>query len=138
LGRNIAEAVLASGDRLVATARDPSRLEDLVENYGDQVRTAGLEVADEDAAYAAVQVTVESFGRLDVVVNNAAYGDIAPFEQVSSARFKALDRHELLWRRQHDACSAADHAEAEERLHPSDIVCGRALGAFRQRCVPCR
>jgi len=47
LGRSIAEAVLASGDRLVATARDPGRLKDLVEKYGDQVRTAPLEVADE-------------------------------------------------------------------------------------------
>jgi NAD(P)-dependent dehydrogenase (short-subunit alcohol dehydrogenase family) len=90
LGRNIAEAVLASGDRLVATARDPRRLEDLVEKYGNQVRTAPLDVADEDAAYAAVQVAVGAFGRLDVVVNNAGYGDIAPFEQVSSERFKAL------------------------------------------------
>src|SRR6266550_1550853 len=76
LGRNIAEAVLASGDRLVATARDPSRLEDLVEKYGDQVRAAPLAVAE--------------FGRLDVVVNNAGYGDVAPFEQLSSERLKAV------------------------------------------------
>jgi len=82
--------VLASGDRLVATARDPRRLEDLVEKYGDQVRTARLDVADEDTAYAAVQVAVVAFGRLDAVVNNAGYGDIAPFEQVSPERFKAL------------------------------------------------
>jgi NAD(P)-dependent dehydrogenase (short-subunit alcohol dehydrogenase family) len=90
LGRNIAEAVLASGDRLVATARDPRRLEDLVKKYGDQVRTAALDVVDESAAQAAVQMAVAAFGRLDVVVNNAGYGDIAPFEQLSSERFKAV------------------------------------------------
>jgi len=55
LGRDIAQAVLASGDRLVATARDPRRLEDLVQKYGDQVRTAPLDVADEKAAFAAVR-----------------------------------------------------------------------------------
>src|SRR6202050_4773006 len=90
LGRSIALAVLASGDRLVATARDPRRLDDLVKKYGDQIRTAPLDVADEQAAYDAVQVAVNAFGRLDVVVNNAGYGDIAPFEQLSSERFKAL------------------------------------------------
>src|SRR5271167_3193836 len=90
LGRSIAEAVLASSDCLVATARDPRRLEDLVQKYGDQIRTAPLDVADEQAAYAAAQVAMDAFGRLDVVVNNAGYGDIAPFEQVSSERFKAL------------------------------------------------
>ena len=90
LGRNIVEAVLASGDRLVATARDTQRLEDLVNKYGDQVRTASLDVTDEKGALAAVQVAVKAFGRLDVVVNNAGFGDIAPFEQLSPERFKAV------------------------------------------------
>ena len=90
LGRDIAEAVLASGDRLLATARDPGRLKDLVERYGKQVSTAPLDVTDEAAAKAAVAKAVEVFGRLDVVVNNAGYGDVAPFEQLSSERFRAV------------------------------------------------
>jgi NAD(P)-dependent dehydrogenase (short-subunit alcohol dehydrogenase family) len=90
LGRDIAEAVLASGARLAATARDPHRLDDLVKKYGGQIRTAPLDVADEEAAKAAVQGAVDAFGRLDVVVNNAGYGDIAPFEQLSPERFKGL------------------------------------------------
>ncbi len=90
LGRNIAEAILASGARLLATARDPSRLDDLVKKYGDQINTATLDVADEEAAKASVRAAIDAFGRLDVVVNNAGYGDIAPFEQLSPERFKAL------------------------------------------------
>src|ERR1700739_2132861 len=90
LGRNIADAVLASGDRLVATARDPRRLEDLAAKYGDRVRTGPLDGADEGAANAAVQAAVVAFGRLDVVVNNAGYGDVAPFEQLTSERFRAV------------------------------------------------
>src|ERR1700726_352334 len=90
LGRNIAEAVLESGDRLVATARDPRRLDDLVNKFGERVRAVSLDVADESAAQAAVQVALDAFGRLDVVVNNAGFGDIAPFEQLSAERFKAV------------------------------------------------
>ena len=90
LGRSIAEAVLASGDSLVATARDPRRLSDLVKKYGERVRTAALDVADPEAARAAVATAIDAFGRLDVLVNNAGYGDVAPFEQLSAERFKAV------------------------------------------------
>ncbi|MGY2225555.1 oxidoreductase [Pseudomonas gingeri] len=89
LGRNIAEAVLAAGERLVATARDPQRLDDLVARYGDQVRLVALDVTDAAAAQAAVQVAVDTFGRLDVLVNNAGYGHLAPFEQTEAEAFRA-------------------------------------------------
>jgi NAD(P)-dependent dehydrogenase (short-subunit alcohol dehydrogenase family) len=91
LGRHIAEAVLASGDRLLATARDPRQLADLVEEYeDDRFRTAPLDVTDAVAAHAAVQAAIDAFGRLDVLVNNAGYGEIAPFEQVSAENFRKL------------------------------------------------
>ncbi len=50
LGRNIAEAVVECRDRLIATARDPSRLDDLVKTFGDQIRVVPLDVADADSA----------------------------------------------------------------------------------------
>jgi NAD(P)-dependent dehydrogenase (short-subunit alcohol dehydrogenase family) len=89
LGRSIAEAVLTSGDQLVATARDPSRLVDLRKRYGDQLRTAALDVTDAAAARAAVQAAIDGFGRLDVLVNNAGFGHVAPFEQAPEEDFRA-------------------------------------------------
>jgi len=89
LGRSIAEAVLAAGDNLVATARDPVRLADLQKRYGDQVRTAVLDVTDATAAEAAVRVAVDGFGRLDVLVNNAGFGHVAPFEQTPEDEFRS-------------------------------------------------
>jgi NAD(P)-dependent dehydrogenase (short-subunit alcohol dehydrogenase family) len=89
LGRSIAEAVLASGNQLVATARDLSRLADLMKRYDGQIRTAVLDVTDANAAGAAVQAAVDGFGRLDVLVNNAGFGHVAPFEQTSEDDFRA-------------------------------------------------
>jgi NAD(P)-dependent dehydrogenase (short-subunit alcohol dehydrogenase family) len=59
-------------------------------NRADALGRIYLDVADESAAQAAVQVALDAFGRLDVVINNAAFGDIAPFEQLSAERFKAV------------------------------------------------
>jgi NAD(P)-dependent dehydrogenase (short-subunit alcohol dehydrogenase family) len=89
LGRSVAEAVLAAGHQLVATARNPRQLDDLVEQYGDQVRAVALDVADADAAQAAVQTAVDAFGRLDVVVNNAGYADLASVEDITLDAFRA-------------------------------------------------
>ena len=90
LGRAIAEAVLAAGHQLVGTARDPKRLDDLVERYGDdRIRAVALDVVDPDAAAAAVRTAVDAFGRLDVVVNNAGYADLAAVEDVKLEDFRA-------------------------------------------------
>jgi NAD(P)-dependent dehydrogenase (short-subunit alcohol dehydrogenase family) len=88
IGRALAEAVLAKGHELVATARDPRTLTRLVERYGERVRATALDVTDEKAATAAVELAVRAFGRLDVLVNNAGYGDLASIEDTSLEQFR--------------------------------------------------
>ncbi len=88
LGRALTEASLAAGHRAVATARDPAALADLVKRHGDAVRPAALDVTDPQAAARAVALAVEAFGGLDVVVNNAGYGDIGSVEDTSLEDFR--------------------------------------------------
>jgi NAD(P)-dependent dehydrogenase (short-subunit alcohol dehydrogenase family) len=89
LGRKIVEAALIAGERVVATARDPRHLADLVERYGERARAIALDVTDPAAATRAVQAALDAFGRLDVVVNNAGFGHVAPFEQTPADDFRA-------------------------------------------------
>jgi NAD(P)-dependent dehydrogenase (short-subunit alcohol dehydrogenase family) len=88
-GRALATAALEGGDVVVATARRPDQLDDLVQKYGDRVRAVALDVTDIEAARAAVQSTVDIFGTLDVVVNNAGYASSAPIEEMADDEFRA-------------------------------------------------
>jgi NAD(P)-dependent dehydrogenase (short-subunit alcohol dehydrogenase family) len=87
-GREWAIAALERGDSVAATARDTSTLDDLVAKFGDRVLAQRLDVTDRDAAFAAVQEAHERFGRLDVIVNNAGYGQFGMLEELTEAELR--------------------------------------------------
>lgn len=87
-GREWTIAALDRGDRVVATARDVSRLDDLVAKHGDRVLVLSLDVTDRDAVFAAVAHGHEHFGALDVVVNNAGYGQFGMVEELTEQELR--------------------------------------------------
>ncbi|MFB2554454.1 SDR family oxidoreductase [Herbiconiux liangxiaofengii] len=82
-GREWAVAALESGDRVAATARDTSTLAELVDRYGDRFLALQLDVNDREADFAAVTEAYDYFGRLDIVINNAGYGQFGFIEELS-------------------------------------------------------
>src|SRR5437868_15370172 len=89
LGRAFANAVLEAGDRVVATARNPEQLVELEDRHSENVCTVALDVTSEVQARAAFEAAIASFGNLDVLVNNAGYGDVCPVEDTPLADFRA-------------------------------------------------
>ncbi len=88
-GREWAIAALDRGDKVAATARDLTTLDDLAGKYGDAILPINLDVTDRAAAFAAVRQAHARFGRLDVVVNNAGYGHFGMVEEISEAEIRA-------------------------------------------------
>ncbi|MEO3758563.1 SDR family oxidoreductase [Mycobacterium sp. B14F4] len=82
-GREWAIAALERGDKVAATARDTSRLDDLFAKYGSALLPIALDVTDRDADFAAVERAHDHFGRLDIVVNNAGYGHFGFIEELT-------------------------------------------------------
>lgn len=89
LGRSIVEAALNAGHRVVAGVRSTAALSDLAAQEPDHLAVVELDVTDDDQVCAAVATAVERFGRLDVLVNNAGYANMAAIEDFDFDDFRA-------------------------------------------------
>ncbi|MFL9992533.1 SDR family NAD(P)-dependent oxidoreductase [Paraburkholderia sediminicola] len=82
IGAGIARAALTAGDLVAATDLDPERLQQVYAASAAHVLTAQLDIRDAAQAEAAVDAALARFGRIDVLVNNAGYGQFGPFEEI--------------------------------------------------------
>ncbi|WP_179469979.1 oxidoreductase [Mycolicibacterium vinylchloridicum] len=89
-GAEIVGQALAAGHQVVATARDPKTITEQFPDAGDHLLAVALDVTDEAAAQAAVAASVERFGRIDVVVNNAGRGLLSAVEEASDAAVRGV------------------------------------------------
>lgn len=89
-GKVLAEAVLARGDLLVATARGTDTLGGLVDRYPETARVAALDVTREGSAAAAVALAEAAFGGLDILVNNAGFGFMGAIEEAMPDEYRPM------------------------------------------------
>jgi NAD(P)-dependent dehydrogenase (short-subunit alcohol dehydrogenase family) len=128
-GRVWAEAALKRGDKVVATARNPAVLQPLVALYGRSVLPLALDVTDRTAAFEAVAKGREAFGRLDVVLNNAGYGQLGAVEELSEAEVRGQIETNLfgaLWVTQ----AALPILRAQQSGHILAVSSIAGVGAF--------
>ncbi len=89
-GYLLAKEVLHRGERVIATARDISKLKDLTAQYPDKARAFTLDVTKPAEIESVAQQAIAAFGHVDVLVNNAGYGVNGAIEEVSEAEFEPM------------------------------------------------
>ena len=129
LGRAIVEGILERGDLVVATARKTSDLKELVDRYRDRVKAGSLDVTQPEQAQRVVEETVQQFGRIDVPVNNAGYGFMGAFEEMTSEQLtRQIDTN--FWGTVHVCRAAIPVMRAQRAGHIMNIT---SIGGRRGR-----
>jgi hypothetical protein len=125
LGRALVEAVLDRGQRVAATVRDPAAFADIAVSASTTFRPIRLDVTDLDDVEAAVAPTLETFGRIDVVVNNSWLRPRRNNREGDARTDPPTTRHPPAQRTVGDAGCAPTHATTAIRAHPPDVEHGR-------------
>lgn len=89
-GRLLTEQLLERGDRVAATLRRPEALDDLAQQYGDQLWVGRLDVTDSTQVRQVVDAAFTALGTIDVIVNNAGYGVFASVEEASDEQIRRV------------------------------------------------
>ena len=87
-GRSLTEAVLAKGDKVVATTRHPEEIEDLVKQYPDTVKAVTLDITKAEEISSAIDTALSTFGQVDVLVNNAGFGTLGAVEEIEDEQVR--------------------------------------------------
>jgi NADP-dependent 3-hydroxy acid dehydrogenase YdfG len=87
-GRSLSEAVLAKGDKVVATTRHPEAIADLVKQYPDTAKAVRLDITKSEEISSAIDMALSTFDRIDVLVNNAGIATMGAVEEIGDEQIR--------------------------------------------------
>ena len=142
-GRELSKILLSRGYRVVVTARDKAKVDDLVRDHAEKALALKLDVEKQAEIEAAVEAARRRFGRIDVLVNNAGYGYLAAIEEGDDADIRAVFETNVFGLAALTSRRAADHAGAKvgrdrQRLLDGWIHRFSRLGLLRGDQIRCR
>lgn len=136
IGAEVARSALVAGHRVVATGRRVKDLETSFAAHGERVLCLPLDVSSEPQAADAVAKAIDRFGRIDVLVNNAGYGQLGLFEEVP---FKAIEEqfHTNVFGLMHVTRSALPFMRSQRSGHMFNIASIGGFMGFESSAIYC-
>jgi len=128
LGVEMSKAVLANGDRVIATGRDASQVSAALGKEFDRLQILRLDVTDNTSISMAVEAAVARFGQIDVLVNNAGYGHLGFFEETTDADARAQFESNVFGLMNVTRAIIARDAGKAQRSHLQPFIPGRNAG----------